>query len=229
MDVLFCRQRVLAQFQDAGHEVTVVDKKYLFNILPAMRIMKGSTGWYSAIYTDLRQIHQPVYSEIESLIEKWAVSHPSSEFLVLGCAGCAVPRFINLNFPDGYVTGVELSETMLKVAYKFFLDGLDRRRVSIINEDAFDFVDRCNKIYDVCFVDLFDNSQIVHRIYDVSFLESLSNVMSEESIVMVNFFGQTLEQGEDYCSSARRFFDAAFLVPVAYGHCPVFVKGSSSF
>ena len=223
------RRTILEQYVVDGHEVSIVDEHYLFNIYPEMRIMEGKTGWYSAIYKDPKRIAQPMYPEIQSVIERWNKRNHATRYLILGCAGCSLLRFIGMKYADSQVTGVEISEAMIQMAKKYFLEGFEHKNIELVHDDAFLFLKRQSNNIDVCVVDLFDNNRIIESIYEDSFIYDLSKVTRSPSIVIFNFFGQSEEQGMVLCELAKRYFDNASLLPLKDAYLPFFVKGDNSF
>lgn len=220
------KRQVLDRFQDGSRTVEIVDEYYLFGLFPARRIMDGGTGYYSAIFLNPRSFRQPVYTEVQDRVETWAKSHDARRFLVLGCAGCSIPRYFILRYPDGKVTGVENSQKMLDAANRYFLFDLDRDRLTIVQADAFEYVRHTSETFDVCFVDLFDFDQIVPGVYDEKFLASLAGIMSEDSMVLVNFYGQNMQQGTEFCRRASHFFNHIDLATAGSWPFPILMKDS---
>ena len=223
------RRTFLEQYVVDGHEVSIVDESYLFNIYPEMRIMEGKTGWYSTIYKNPKRIAQPMYPEIQSVIERWNKRHHSTRYLILGCAGCSLLRFIGMKYADSQVTGVEISEAMIQMAKKYFLEGLEQKKIELVHDDALLFLKHQSNTIDVCVVDLFDNNRIIDSIYEESFISDLSQATRSSSIVIFNFFGQSEEQGMALCELAKRYFDNAYLLPLKDAYLPILIKGDSSF
>lgn len=211
-----------------GNPLKIVDEKYLFNLFPSMRIMEGLGGWYSAIYKSKKNVNQPVYPEIQSLIESWNSVHPSSNYLILGCAGCAIPRFISLSYYHSKIIGVEKSSEMISIAKQFFFDGIEEKDIELVQADAFEFVGSHKLKHDVCMVDLFDSSKIIAKIYRESFIHDLSEITSDTAIVLFNFFGQSKKQGEALCEIAKKYFTSSHLLSIKDGFLPVFIKGNGN-
>jgi len=222
------RRTVVESFFIDGNVINIVDETHIFNLFPSIRIMEGDGGWYSAIYKDNKHIKQPVYPEIQFFIENWNKIHMSSRYLILGSAGCAMPRFISMKYPDSKVLSIEKSIQMISIANSFFLNDIDTRNIELFHADAFEYLNDIQKYsnikYDVCIVDLFNGSKMVDGIYDESFIRNLSFITGETSIVLFNFSGQSYKQGVFLCKLANKYFSHSYLCSAADSYVPILIK-----
>ena len=206
------RRRAIAHYEIDDNEVTVIDESYLFGLYPSMRILDGGIGWYSAIYNNKRKINQPYLHGIQKLIEDWAEGRGAEMCLVLGSAGCSIPRFLNLRYPESHVVCVDYSPEMLKIADEYFLGGLDRTRMELVLADALAFVGQDDHLYDICVLDLFVKNKIVEGIFEDQFLAHLSERMKDNSIVLVNCFSESHDKLQSFREHALQWFDDAYIV-----------------
>lgn len=215
---------VLESYTVDGHTIKIVDELYYFHLFPEKRIMQGDTGLYSAIFKSRKYINQPAYPEIQTIIELWNKKNFTTNYLILGCAGCAIPRFIINKYSNSKIIGVEKSDLMIAIAKKYFFYGFEKNNFKLEHADAFDFLNNNNLQQDVTFVDLFDNSEIVKDVYDKSFIENLSKASSEKAIVIYNFYGQNIEQGKMLCKIADNYFNHTILCLINYELLPIFIN-----
>lgn len=206
------RQRVISRCEIDGNDVTVIDESHLFCLYPSMRLLDGGIGWYSAIYKNKNRIKQPYLPGIQKLIEDWAEGLVPKMCLVLGSAGCSIPRFLNLRYPDSHVVCVDYSPEMLKIADEYFLGGLDRARMELVLADALAFVGQDDHLYDICVLDLFVKNKIVEGIFEDQFLAHLSKRMKDNSIVLVNCFSESHDKLQSFREHALQWFDDAYIV-----------------
>lgn len=76
---------------------------------------------HSSVYLDRSTIRQPIYDIPQDIILSWSNEAQINNALVLGCAGCTIPRFLVLQFPTCLVTGIELSSRLISIAQEFFI------------------------------------------------------------------------------------------------------------
>lgn len=188
------RRIVIEDFQD-GEKFQVVDYKYIFNIRPSYRRIEfkdkdpltETVTWMSSIYTDVKNRRQPYIPYIEDLFEKWGKDHTYKNVLVLGCAGCAFPRYFLLSYPNCKVTGIEYSEQMINVAKKYFLMDLDMSRFDLIKSDAFQWVRKYNgEPFDAIVVDLYGGFEQSKVFLQPEFIDNCARLLAPEGIIAFN-------------------------------------------
>ena len=88
----------LVTISDNGHPIKVVDAIDESTQKAYMRcIMDDRGGVYSAINLTAER-RQPFLVAIQDIIDGWGISNNPSQALVLGCAGCAIPRYLLSTF-----------------------------------------------------------------------------------------------------------------------------------
>ena len=121
------------------------------------------------------------------MFDQWAVIHQLKKVLVLGCAGCAMPRYFNLSYKDCETIGIEYSEKLISIANKYFLDGLDMNRFDLIHGDAFEYTQNYKgETFDAIYVDLFNGMDICQEVFSEKFLNEIYNILSDNGIVVFN-------------------------------------------
>ena len=97
--------------EDEGSDVRYQIVQYtlpVFHGADALAIEFDNNGSYiySAVYTNPRRHFQPVYQVAQRLIDAYFAKRGLDSALVLGCAGCTIPRFLVLHYPHSRVVGV---------------------------------------------------------------------------------------------------------------------------
>ncbi len=83
---------------------------------------------------------------------------------------------------SGVITGVEIDPEMIALGKKYF----DLSRVSILNQDAFKFILKNKKTFDLILVDLYNGSNFPKQFESEEFLQKLSQTMSKNGTVIFN-------------------------------------------
>ena len=165
-----------------GHPIKVVDAVDQMSHKAYMRcIMDERGGVYSAInLTGERR--QPFLVAIQDVIDGWGLSSKPSHAVVLGCAGCAIPRYLLSTFSSIKVDGVEISSQLVSIAKKYFLEGVPLDRFSLITSDAVTYcTNQCvDNGLDLIVSDLFDGHCVLDEIYTFDFLSHIQKMANKE-------------------------------------------------
>ncbi len=226
-------ETLVEEFQDpvcAEVVYRVVDRK-----LPILRSLdtrrleftSGTKYAYSTIYLDKHRADQPIYLIVQDLTNSFfRRKSRMRSALVLGCAGCSIPRFLVMTYKRVQVTGVEYSEKMIEIAQKYFLNKPMEKRFTLLHDDAFAFVHKTTDQYDFIHVDVFVAEKNHPQTFTDDFMKALSNIMSENSIAILNCLNLTKNDCNNF---ALRFWDeftAAYVVDERFHYYVVFVKAS---
>ena len=148
----------------------------------------------SMIYLSRKYHQQPCMITPQRIIEIWGRHSQLSSSLVLGCAGCAIPRFTALEFPSCKTKGIEHSPEIIEIAKKFFLLDEIKDKFEIIQDDAFEYVKKDSDSYDVIFVDLFDTERLPQSVYSQDFVNDLFKLGKDKSIIIFNMLNEEKEK-----------------------------------
>lgn len=208
------RRKELESFSLDGVQFNVVDYSYRFGIRPSIRVIEHigldeGLRFSSVISLNSKNGH-PFLRPVQAMIKAWAGWHEYHHALVLGCAGCALPRFLFEEYESCAIRGVELSDKMIEIAKKYFLHGIDDR-FQLIHGDAFDDVSSYQGVrYDLIIVDLFHGKEISMRIFTEDFLSNLKRICSDNGLVIFNLSTFLSEEELDqYKTTLRNFFPKA--------------------
>ncbi len=165
-----------------GHPIKVVDAVDQMSHKAYMRcIMDERGGVYSAInLTGERR--QPFLVAIQDVIDGWGLNSNPTHAVVLGCAGCAIPRYLLSTFSSIMVDGVEISSQLVSIAKKYFLEGVPSDRFSLITSDAVTYCASkdISSRFDLIVSDLFDGHRVLDEIYSIDFMSSIQKMMNKD-------------------------------------------------
>lgn len=110
---------------------------------------------------------------------------PIFNVLILGLGGGTVVKLINKSWPGAKITGVEIDPEIIKISKKYF--GLDKvGNLKIIEDDAFDFVVKTDKKFDLIIVDMYLGSQYPARAETGKFMKDIKKILSEKGVIVFN-------------------------------------------
>ncbi len=109
-----------------------------------------------------------------------------SGILVLGVAGGSVIRTLNdeIGF-SGTITGVEIDPEVIALSQKYF--GLGTiQNLELVNEDAFEFVLRTRKRYELVIIDIFLDTSMPGFLFETYFINRLGEITANCGFVIFN-------------------------------------------
>ncbi len=116
----------------------------------------------------------------------FAVSQTSNinNCLVLGIGGGSVVKVLRKKYPDTEITGVEIDEKMIDIGNKYF--DLEKYRPTIVIADAFRFVRKENKKYDLICIDLLVGRNSPQKLSSEEFFRNIKKILNKGGIVIIN-------------------------------------------
>lgn len=137
---------------------------------------------------------QPYLIAFQDVIDDWYEGHGAEikNVLVLGGAGCAMPRYFLKSYDSCRVISVELSKKMIEIATRYFIDGLDSRRFYLCQGDAGTYLKTVDMAgYDVVFSDVFAGNKVVNKVYTENFFRDVHRHMRKhpQSVFVANLGG----------------------------------------
>lgn len=155
-----------------------------------VRALQIPEGEYSAIYFDAHEARQPIFIAVQDEILRWSETHTLKKALVLGGAGCTLPRFLLLQYPNIQVTVVENNEQMISIAKEYFLMDLPLDRIEFMNTDAFELIKTVTpNNYDLIVVDLFNAYQVCQEVFSDDFVKELQRLSTNSTLIGYNVSG----------------------------------------
>lgn len=168
---------------------------------------------HSAVYTDTKHVFQPTFVTVQKLIECWNKRCKINNALVLGCAGCTIPRFISLKYPECKTVGIEYEEKFIEIARKHFWIKEFDSNFTIFHDDAFNYVKNTKgEKYDIVFVDIFLENQIPQEVLSNEFLNDINNCSSDNSIIIFNLLEKKVENVIPFAKTLPDVFNEKYVI-----------------
>jgi spermidine synthase len=109
-----------------------------------------------------------------------------NHILVLGVAGGSVIKTIidEIKF-KGKITGVEIDPEIIQISRNFFnLDEI--KQLDIVIEDAFEFVLRTTKKYDLIIIDIFQDTTMPNFLFESFFVNRICFLLKSKGFILFN-------------------------------------------
>lgn len=143
--------------------------------------------------------------------------------LVLGAGCLTYPKYYISHYNNKELDAIEIDSEIIHVAFKYFyVDDLyqefdkDKKRLNIINTDAMDYVEKCNKKYDYIFNDVFDDNEPSEKFLSYNFLDKVKCILNDDGIYSTNYIineGKKIKF-DNYISRLRNYFKYIFLISI---------------
>ncbi len=108
----------------------------------------------------------------------------ASSCLVLGVAGGSVIKVLRQKFPSCQITGVEIDKKMTEIGNQYF--NLNQHQAEIVIDDAFHFVKKNKKCYDLICIDLLIGRQTPKKLTKKSFFLNIKRLLTKNGLVIIN-------------------------------------------
>lgn len=109
-----------------------------------------------------------------------------NSILVLGVAGGSVIETIKKDIKfEGKITGVEIDATVVELATKYFGLG-NYENVSIVIDDAFEFVLKTKEKYDLIIIDIFQDTTMPNFLFEDFFINRINFLLKVNGFILFN-------------------------------------------
>ena len=106
--------------------------------------------------------------------------------LVLGVAGGSVIETLKKEVKfEGKITGVEIDAAVVELATKYFGLG-NYNNVSIVIEDAFEFVLKTKERYDLIVIDIFQDTTMPNFLFEDFFINRINFLLNVNGFILFN-------------------------------------------
>ena len=106
--------------------------------------------------------------------------------LVLGVAGGSVIETLKKEVKfEGRITGVEIDAAVIELARKYFGLG-NYKNVSIVNDDAFEFVLKTKEKYDLIIIDIFQDTTMPNFLFEDFFINRINFLLNINGFILFN-------------------------------------------
>lgn len=205
--------------EDEGSDVRYQIVQYTFPVFhgsDALAIEFDNNGSYiySAVYKNPRRHFQPVYQVSQRLIDAYFGKRGLESALVLGCAGCTIPRFVVLHYSKCEVVGVEYSQQFVDIANRFFFNEQMRSRFELVCGDGFEYVRKNagKRRFGLVYTDIYVADMIHPDIYTQGYVSQVFDLLDEGGLAVINSFRVPIAQIRAFAQSIQAPFGAVYII-----------------
>ena len=192
----------------------VADYKHPFcrkDDIRRIEFQNGESFLYSSVYLSEKRVFQPMYPCVQRIADCF-FDRPPKRALVLGCAGCTLPRFLIHRYGGVQVTGVEYSARVIEIAKKHFITDRMKDRLTLVNDDAFMFVKEADKgSFDLVYVDIFVAEKIHSSVFSQEFVSDIFRICGDDSLVVFNLFGTGAVKAQHFAEGVTAGFGRKYV------------------
>jgi len=132
-----------------------------------------------------------------------AVEKPR-RILIVGLGGGSIPNFLHKYYPDTHIDVVDIDPVVVEVAKKYFGFREDKTlRVHVADGRA--FIEKCEKPYDVIFLDAYGPENIPYALATREFLQAVRKAVAPKGVVVANLWSRSTNRLYD--SMVRTYID----------------------
>jgi spermidine synthase len=142
---------------------------------------------------DLDTPHELRLPYTRSMFASYLFRPDPRRVLIVGLGGGAMVHFLRHHEPDVRIDVVEIDPEVVRVAAEYFGTS-PSEHVEIITEDAFEYIERTDTVYDVIYMDAYlepapdsDGAGAPLRMKTVGFLETIHSRLEDGGLLVVNF------------------------------------------
>lgn len=112
-------------------------------------------------------------------------------YLMLGGGAISYPHYFFSKYKDKNMDIIEINPKCIEYAKEyFFLEELNENvseRLSIIVDDAINYISKTNKKYDYILIDLFNGRVPIKEIYEDENIINLKKIIADNGIIVINY------------------------------------------
>ncbi len=179
--------------EDSNIRFEVVD--YRYSLSPwknkrSIEFFNSGRYIYSTVYLSSHRHFQPLYPQAQRAADAFFRQRKPKTALVLGCAGCSIPRFVVNHYKGCTVTGVEYSKQFVDIAQRYFISSKMRSRFKLLHDDAFSYVANAQnkEKFDYIHTDIYIGDRIHPDVFKSDFISGIYNILSDEGLALFNAF-----------------------------------------
>lgn len=149
-----------------------------------MKINKARVGKVDVLFVD--EIPQSTYPPTKGGYWRHMVPEEfkGKHVLILGVAGGTIARLLLKKYPKLKITGVDNNSLVMSVASQHFR--VDEIKMKIIIEDAFGYVKRTRKKFDLILVDIWDGFMFPFKVLSSEFVGDCKKILNENGQIYIN-------------------------------------------
>ncbi len=109
-----------------------------------------------------------------------------ANILLLGMGGGSVIETLKKKYNHrGHITAVEIDPVIIRLAEEEF-DIIQSNNLSIISQDAYNFINKCNTDFDLIIIDIFIDLKVPNKFYSIEFWDTLTRQLKPKGNILFN-------------------------------------------
>jgi len=153
---------------------------------------------------DMRRLYEPGFSYVRTFLGSTLLLHPEqNRVLILGLGGGGLVHFYQKFLPEVHLDIVEIDPIVKQISHEYFSVN-ETSTTRIYMEDAFDYINRCEDLYDLIYLDTFLEKSIQYessgtmRMKTLDTLHKLkTRLISGKSLIAFNIMTDSAHTKED--------------------------------
>tara|TARA_Y100000310_G_C20687901_1_gene820269 strand:+ start:2819 stop:3466 length:648 start_codon:yes stop_codon:yes gene_type:complete len=170
--------KVLYETEFDGKIIQVIDKPQSIKLQIGTYLTQTSMNKKNPTKLQLRYVREMV--DILNFVEE-----VPKQILVLGLGGASIPKYLFEKLPHAKIDVVDIVDEMRYIAYTFF-QLPKNERITVITQDAGDYVKKTNHEYDIIFVDVCNDKGVVPKFMTTEFYNDLVNPLRPNGYIVFN-------------------------------------------
>lgn len=151
-------------------------------------LVTGPRGAQSGIYND--DPHELLFWYSKEVARAVAVAPSRERIAVLGGGAFTLPQYFASVYPDSQIDAVEIDPVLETIAVEHF--GYQQLgAVRIVAEDARNFVNQAEELYDIVVVDVYSDTSVPFSLLTAEYGEALARIVAPDGVVVINAIAGT--------------------------------------
>ena len=171
------KEKIIYETEYENIKIQVIDKKYVRHLRFGNTIRQASIKLKTPFRLQTKYVRDMV-----SIVDK----KPNiKRVLALGLGAGTIPSHLFYRFPNLQIDVVDIIPELKQISHEYFFLP-NHERVSIIIEDALEYVMNTDLKYDLIFIDVFNNTEIPKHLTSNKFYCRLNDILDKNGHAVFN-------------------------------------------
>ncbi len=218
-----CYDRFMNRYLPTNDDITIFEYKNSDGDL--IRVYLHKDGWHSATYVNYEKRNELIFEYTKRFNVIFDMIPNLSKILMIGAAGYSYPKYVISHYPNVKMDVVDNDPNCESIARsQFFLDELysqyhldENHRLETYIQDGRDYIESCNKRYDIVINDAFYGMIPLIPLYTVEACEKIKGILNKDGLYVINTPGYSkLEESTfllDTINTLLQVFHNVYLFP----------------
>lgn len=211
---------IACRLRDTYGEVIVADDGNLRSLYFGDRILQSSIR--------LDRPDMPIEDYSQAMMSALLFMNNPGSILVIGLGGCSFVNFLLKAFPQCAIDIVEIRQTVIDLARKFFILPGEHAHLKIFRDDGQDFMCRCKDSggYDLILIDAFDEDGPAAPLMKRDFIAACRARLNGSGVFVMNVWNRPRDNFPALYASVREIFESHTLkLPLGEAYRNVIIFG----